>query len=63
MSKFNQLEYIEEWKKKNMASVAARYKKEFVQEFKRACKELGISQSEVIKKAMEETIAKNKATK
>ena len=30
--------------------------KEFVQEFKDACKALGISQSEVFKKAMENTI-------
>ncbi len=30
--------------------------KEFIQEFKDACKTLGVSQSEVFKKAMENTI-------
>ena len=39
-----------------MGSVAARYKKDFVDEFKQACKEIGISQSEVFRKAMQETI-------
>ena len=60
---FDQNKYVAKWKKENMATVVGTYKKEFVKEFKEACKELGITQSEVIKKAMEETIAKNKATK
>ena len=43
-----------------MAFVNAKYKKEFVQEFKSACKSLGISQSEVFREAMIETIEKSK---
>lgn len=34
--------------------------KELVQEFKNACKTLGVSQSEVFKKAMENTIEQAK---
>lgn len=56
--KFNQLEYQEQWKKENMTVVNARYKKDFVQEFKDACKVLGITQSDVIRAAMSETIKK-----
>lgn len=48
----------EKYDKKNMAFVNAKYKKEFVQEFKSACKSLGISQSEVFREAMIETIEK-----
>lgn len=50
----------EKYDKKNMAFVNAKYKKEFVQEFKEACKSLGISQSEVFREAMIETIEKAK---
>ncbi len=59
---FNQQEYIEDWKKKNMKQVKATYKTEFVEEFKEACSKLGISQSNVIREAMQRTIdkAKNK---
>jgi len=57
---FNQTDYLKEWTRKNMATVIAKYKKEFVTEFKDACKTLGITQSEVIRKAMEETIEKAK---
>lgn len=59
---FNQQEYIEDWKKKNMKQVKATYKTEFVEEFKEACSKLGISQSDVIREAMKRTIdkAKNK---
>ena len=49
---------MREWQKANMKQVKAAYKIEFVDEFKNACKKLGIKQSEVIRKAMEETIAK-----
>ncbi|MDO4663949.1 MAG: hypothetical protein Q4A59_03605 [Erysipelotrichaceae bacterium] len=31
---FDQNKYINQWSKENMASVSAKYKKEFVQEFK-----------------------------
>ena len=50
----------EKYDKKNMAFVNAKYKKQFVQEFKEACKSLGITQSEVFREAMIETIEKAK---
>lgn len=50
----------EKYDKKNMAFVNAKYKKEFVYEFKEACKTLGITQSEVFREAMIETIEKVK---
>ena len=49
-------EYIQKWKKENMTIVSARYKNDFVSEFKNACKILGISQSDVIRQAMIRTI-------
>lgn len=55
---FNQSEYLAKWTKENMLYVRVKYKKDFVLEFKAACKKLGITQSEVIRKAMEETIRK-----
>ena len=58
--KFNQTKYINEWAKVNMATVMGKYKKEFVAEFKDACKILGIKQSEVLRKAMVDTINKAK---
>lgn len=56
--KFNQQEYVAEWSKKNMGRISAQYRKDFVEQFKVACKKLGITQSEVIRQAMEETIKK-----
>lgn len=47
-----------EWQKQNMKQVSVSYKTDFVLTFKEACKKLGVSQSEVIRKAMEETIEK-----
>jgi len=58
--KFNQTKYINEWAKENMATVIGRYKKDFVAEFKEACKALGIKQSDVIRQAMIDTIEKAK---
>ena len=58
--KFNQSKYINEWAKENMGTVMGKYKKDFVAEFKDACKTLGISQSDVIRQAMIETIEKSK---
>lgn len=55
---FNQIKYQNDWKKQNMKQVGGSYKTEFVDEFKAACKKLGVSQSEVIRAAMEETIRK-----
>lgn len=56
--KFNQQKYIEDWKKENMLSVSAKFKKDFVLEFKKACTELGLVQSQIFKNAMQETINK-----
>ncbi len=55
---FDQVKYQNQWIKENMSEVRARYRNEFVTEFKEACKKLGVSQSEVIRAAMEETIRK-----
>lgn len=41
-----------------MKQVGAAYKIDFVDQFKAACKKLGVSQSEIFRKAMEETIKK-----
>lgn len=48
------------WDKQNMKFVRGKYKKEFVDEFKAACDRLGITQSEVIRLAMQQTIEKAK---
>lgn len=60
MSEFNQAKYMREWQKENMKQVKATYKNEFVDEFKEACKVLGIKQSDVIREAMIQTIEKAK---
>lgn len=57
-TKFNKTDYQAKWDKENMLFVTAKYKKDFVLKFKSACKKLGVSQSEVIRHAMEETIKK-----
>lgn len=54
--KFNQSEYNYQWQKDNMKSISVRYNSAFVDEFKKACKSLGLVQSEVIRKAMQEVI-------
>lgn len=51
---------LNSWKKENMALVGASYKKEFVQEFREACKKLDLRQSDLIRAMMEQTIAKAK---
>ncbi len=51
---------LNSWKKENMALVGASYKKEFVQEFREACKKLNLRQSDLIRAMMEQTIAKAK---
>jgi hypothetical protein len=58
--KFDQQKYIQEWKKQNMKTITGTYKKEFVEEFKEACKKLGLTQSAVFRKAMEEVIEEAK---
>lgn len=50
----------DKWQKEHSARVTAKYRKEFVFEFKQACKTLGITQSEVIRNAMEQTIKEAK---
>lgn len=50
----------EAWDKQNMKFVRGKYKKDFVDEFKTACDQLGITQSEVIRLAMQQTIEKAK---
>lgn len=55
---FNHVKYLSEWKKEHMKAVGAQYKKEFVDEFRSACDKLGLTKSQIIRKAMEETIAK-----
>lgn len=55
---FDQVKYQNQWIKENMSEVRARYRNDFVDKFKTACRKLGVSQSEVIKAAMEETIRK-----
>ena len=56
--KFNQAKYMREWQKENIKQVKASYKTEFVDEFKEARKKLGIKQSDVIRKAMQDMIEK-----
>lgn len=62
-NKFNQAEYTAQWDKENMSRVVGKYKKDFVDQFKEACKELGITQSEVIRTAMQDTIKKANSQK
>lgn len=54
---------MNDWKKKNMKLVGASYKSEFVDEFKEACKILGIKQSDLIREMMENIIQKSKEKK
>ena len=63
MGTFNQREYNAKWRAENMRRVLATYKNDFVLSFRKACKELEISQSDVIRKAMEDTIKKWKGGK
>ena len=68
MNKSNTKEIKRDWSetpqakydKANMISVSARYKKDFVEEFRNACKILGVKQSDVIRQTMEDTINKSK---
>lgn len=58
MTKFNENEYKREWKKENMKAVRASFKNDFVDQFKEACKILGITQADAIREAMNITIQK-----
>lgn len=55
---FNEEAYKAEWSKKNMKFISAKYKKEFVDEFKAACDKLNLKQSDVFRKAMQDIIDK-----
>lgn len=57
---FDQKEYTKQWDKENMKLAGARFKKEFVDEFKEACNKLGLKQSDVFREAMQEVIDKAK---
>lgn len=57
---FDQSKYQNDWNKKNMKRVSANYKSDFVDEFKASCKALNLSQSEVIREAMQQTIERAK---
>lgn len=43
-----------------MKKIKVTYKNDFVEEFKEACEKLGITQSDVIRQTMQDTIAKAK---
>lgn len=60
---FNENEYKREWKKENMKMVRASFKKDFVDQFKEACKQLNITQADAIREAMEQTIERAKNSK
>ncbi|MDO4663948.1 MAG: hypothetical protein Q4A59_03600 [Erysipelotrichaceae bacterium] len=44
------------WDKANMKSASVSHKAEFVEEFREALKTLGLKQSDIIRKAMQEII-------
>lgn len=46
------------YQKEKMKHVKASYKTEFVEEFKESCKKLNVTQSQVIREAMENIIKK-----
>lgn len=60
MPSFNENEYKREWRKQNMKTIRGTFKNDFVDEFKKACKILGITQADVIREAMNNTIKKAK---
>lgn len=60
---FDQAKYMQEWSKKNMALVSARYKKEFVEEYRNSLKKLNLTNSDVIRNMMNEIIEKAKKEK
>ena len=51
----------DKYNKEKMTIISARFKNAFADEFKQACKTLGISQADVIRDAMNQTIEKAKA--
>lgn len=57
---FNQSKYVNDWAKQNMKGISVSYKREFVDEFKVALRTLGLKQSEVFRKTMEDVIQQAK---
>lgn len=57
---FDQGKYMQQWQKENMLSVRGAYKKDFVLEFRDACRKLGLKQSDVIRNAMQKVIDQSK---
>lgn len=53
---FDQNAYIHEWTRQNMKRINVSYSAKFVDEFREACDYLKLSQSQVVKKAMQEVI-------
>ena len=51
----------DKFNKEKMTIISARFKNAFADEFKQACKTLGISQADVIRDAMNQVIEKAKA--
>lgn len=58
--KAKNIKYMNTWIKENYMRVGGSYQKAFAQECKDACKQSGVSQSEVFRNAMQETINKVK---
>jgi len=54
----SQSRYVYEWSRKNMKQINFCYKKEFVEEFNAACKQLGLVKSQIVKDLMKKTIKK-----
>lgn len=53
---FDSITYRQEWNKKNMKSVGASFRAEFVDEYKAAAKKLGLKTSDLIRQVMEDVI-------
>lgn len=60
---FDQRKYIADWQKENMKNVSVKFNIDYIEQFKSACKILKVSQREVFKNAIDETIAKAKKLK
>ena len=59
-TKAKNIKYMNTWIKENYMCVGGSYPKAFAQKFKDAFKQSGVSQSEVFRNAMQETINKVK---
>lgn len=57
---FDATAYRQEWNRKNMKSVGASYRADFVDEYKAAAKKLGLKTSDLIRKVMEDVIEQAK---